>query len=126
MDGEEVTYTSRKKPSTSTYVLRVLADIGLDWSETAESLVGLARGIANNYNDIKHYDRGRLPEGAHSYLISRVTLMLVRLFLLKRIDESGALVGDYGKAYRFMQLKEAFADQEKFLDGDGQFIPWSP
>lgn len=124
VDGEEDTYTRRKIPSTSTYVLRVLADVGLDWSETAASLVGLARGVANNYNDIKHYDRGRFPDGVHSYLISRVSQVLVRLFLLKRIDESGALVEAYGKSYPFTQLKEAFAAQGKFLDVDGHFGPW--
>lgn len=82
--GEEDTYW-RGRPTTATYSFRVLADLGIVLAGPAVSARALARGIANNYNDLKHFDRGKLPDPVHTYLVSRIATLLVRAYLAKLV-----------------------------------------
>lgn len=119
--GEKETYSPWGKKTTATYVFRCLAAIGLDWSEAAESVVGLAKAVANNYNGIKHFDRGEFPPTEHTYLISRVAVLIVRLLAVGRLDPSLELVNRCGERGQFTELKREFKERNLYVNAEGKF-----
>ncbi|WP_348788455.1 hypothetical protein [Leifsonia sp. NPDC080035] len=120
---EEALYGSKK--STSRHIFRCLESLGLDWSEAADSLWGLAEAIADNYNTIKHYDRGEMPPTQETYVIGRLSLVVVRLLALNLLDETGQLVKAYGESWQFQRLLRYFADSNLHIDWKGDFVPAS-
>ena len=119
--GEKETYSRRGKATTATYVYRSLAAIGLDWSQAAESVVGLAKAVANNYNDIKHFDRGEFPPTEHTYLVGRVAVLTVRLLAVGRLDPSLELVNRCGERGQFFELKREFKERNLYVNAEGKF-----
>jgi len=79
VDGEAATYTRNGRATTATYMYRCLTRTGHDWSPICESTRGLAQAIANNYNTIKHYDRGSFPNVSETYLVATVMALVIRM-----------------------------------------------
>jgi hypothetical protein len=124
VQGEADTYARTGRPTTATYVFRCLARLGLKWQEAAESVTGLARAVANNYNTIKHYDRGEFPDLIQTYLIGQVAMTTVRLLATNLIDPSGQLVRNYEVDPSFGELKGEFEAQDIFIDSAGNFVKY--
>jgi hypothetical protein len=121
--GEEVTRNS-SRPTMATFAFRALASLNLDWCDISASAVGLARAIANNYNTIKHYDRGQFPDAAQTYVISRVATMIVRLLAVNLIDPSGQLIREYADISLFTELKTTFKQLELYIEDTGDFVKY--
>lgn len=124
VDDEEQTYGRRKLPITATYVYRCLKTLGLDWSEAATSSVALARAVANNYNEIKHFDRGEFPPAEQTYLVGQVALLIVRLLAVRILDPTLELVHEYGTSWQFEALKREFRDRNVYVDEQGIFADY--
>ncbi|MGW7519719.1 ApeA N-terminal domain 1-containing protein [Streptomyces sp. NPDC054796] len=122
--GEEETHSRSGKPTTATYTFRGIASLGLDWRGIAETPVGLARAIANNYNTIKHYDRGEFPDQRETYFVSQVAMMVVRLLAVNLVDPSGQLVQQYGASSPFDDLRETCRLNSLFVDRLGKFVDY--
>ncbi len=117
--GEEVTYRG-KKPTSATYIFRCLSSLGLDWSRVAATPIGLARAVANNYNTIKHFDRGSMPPARETHLVGQVSLIVVRFLALMLLDPTGARVreADYARGEVF----EWFRQSRLRIDDTGAFV----
>lgn len=129
--GEETTYTKRRprRPTTATYVFRVLADLGLVLPRAGVSMEGIARGVANNYNSIKHYDRGQFPDEVHTYLIGRLAMFVARLWVAKTLygrldaDEGADPIASWTTAdVELGDIEYAFQLNEVHIDRDGAFM----
>ncbi|WP_285042771.1 hypothetical protein [Plantibacter sp. LMC-P-059a] len=107
-EGEESTW-SRNRPSTATYVYRCLHALGIDWGSCAVSIEGLARAVANNYNAVKHFDRGDLPAHEETYLISIVTRLVVQLTALQLTGKGDQLLVDYRSGSAMWDVRQRFA-----------------
>lgn len=121
VSGEEETLNRAGRPTIATHVFRSIASLDLDWSKVSESVVGLSRAIAKNYNTIKHYDRGEFPDPSQTYVVSMVATTVVRLLALRLLDPSGQLVREYGKTSDFASLAEVFEQQDLFVEDSGAF-----
>ncbi|MGC7150908.1 hypothetical protein [Paenarthrobacter ureafaciens] len=113
----------RPKPTTATYVFRALATVDLDWSDLAASPLDLARAIANNYNDVKHPERGPMPPTEHTYVAGKVALLVVRLLALRLMEPDMKLVRAYGEDWKFNQFKRQIVDMNIYADSNGRFGP---
>ncbi|MGW0968319.1 ApeA N-terminal domain 1-containing protein [Streptomyces sp. NPDC002516] len=118
--GEEVTY-SRGRPTTATYAFRVINKLGLDFDGISESTVGMARAMANNYNTIKHFDRGEFPDPLETYLISHVAMISVRLLASTLVDPSRNLAQQYISDGRFDSFKDDVKRAELRVNESGNF-----
>ncbi|MDR5699962.1 ApeA N-terminal domain 1-containing protein [Agromyces aerolatus] len=109
--GEDVTYNGRGRPTTATYVYRCLDVLDVLWPERIRDRVGLARAIANNYNDVKHYDRGDFPEHSETYAVSEINQMIVRLlaiYITGRGDELLATFRAGNDLYHLQQVLNSY------------------
>lgn len=120
VEGEQESRNG-KIPTTATFVFRSLSAINLDWSEIAESTMGLARAIAGNYNDVKHAKRGPMPPSELTYVAGKVALLVVRLLALKLMDPSMKLIESYAKDWKFSQFKRQIVDMNIYVDKEGKF-----
>lgn len=123
IEGESSTYTKNGKPSTATYMYRCLVNTGWNWSSLCSSMVGMARAIANNYNTIKHFDRGQFPDPTETYLVSSVTALTVRMLAIRiaRPDlEPADLFG--ARIYDFDRLEDEFNAYGLSVNGEGKFV----
>lgn len=77
--------------ATATYAYRCLHELGLDWPARIATITELARAIANNYNNLKHADRGDFPDQTATYLMCEVNRLLVRTLALRLTGSSEAL-----------------------------------
>ncbi|MGW1315910.1 ApeA N-terminal domain 1-containing protein [Streptomyces sp. NPDC002426] len=123
VSGEAVTCRGSGKPTTATYMYRCLIEAGWDWSAVCKSIAGLARAIANNYNTIKHFDRGRFPDPTETYLVSSITALIVRMLAMRvaRSDQSAADLFDQPIA-EFERLKGEFRANGLIVDDTGSFV----
>lgn len=111
--GERVTWSRGRtpKPTTATYVYRCLEVLDVLWPERIRDRVGLARAIANNYNDVKHYDRGDFPDHDESYVVSEINQMIVRLLALHVAGRGDELLAPYrsgNELYKVQQLLDGY------------------
>ncbi|MFF7192607.1 hypothetical protein ACFZAM_02665 [Streptomyces sp. NPDC008079] len=120
-DGEESTHTTRRRPTTATFNFRALAALGLDWEGVSASITGLAKAIANNYNTIKHYDRGEFPDPAQTLIVSKIVLVIAQLLAVKLVDPSGQLIEDYEKSFSFKELRKICKRQDLYIEDSGEF-----
>lgn len=120
-EGERDSYSKGGNVATATYFYRCLHALELPWDEVAESIAGLSIAIANTYNDIKHYGRGKVPERTHSYLVGLVGLLTVRLTLANVVDPTGTLVASFGASKHFMEIKNEFEERDVFITKSGSF-----
>ena len=109
--GEQATW-NRKRPTTATYVYRCLDVLDVLWPDRIRDRVGLSRAIANNYNDVKHYDRGEFPDHDESYVVSEINQMIVRLLAIYIIGRGEELLSSYREGNNLYAIKQV-------LDGYG-------
>jgi len=109
--GERVTW-SRGRPTTATYVYRCLDVLEVRWPERIRDRIGLSRAIANNYNDVKHYDRGEFPDHDESYVVGEVNQMIVRLLAIHITGRGEELLSSYREGTNLYEIKQV-------LDGCG-------
>ncbi|MGA5870690.1 hypothetical protein [Streptomyces cinereoruber] len=119
--GEEDTLNKWGRPTTATYSYRCIASLGIDWKDIAQSPTGLARALSNNYNTIKHYDRGEFPDFTETYLVSEVLKMTVRLIALK-IAHQGDELRKKAANRILADVKQAFHQQDLCVNESGAFV----
>ncbi len=84
VEGEDVTYNGKKKPTTATWFYRCFTFIGLESGAMADSRQGLARASARNYNAIKHFDgESDFPPVEQTYFIGDLLELTARHVALK-------------------------------------------
>lgn len=106
--GEGATYNGRGRRTTATNIYRCLDLLQVSWGDYVASNVGLARVIANNYNDVKHADRGDFPNSEHTYLVSSINSLLVRLVALHLTGKGDELLAPYRKGDELWDLQQRF------------------
>ncbi|KTR42407.1 hypothetical protein NS263_01750 [Curtobacterium oceanosedimentum] len=116
--GEKETY-GRGRPSTATNIYRCLDLLQVDWGKHVASNVGLARAIANNYNDVKHADRGDFPNSEHTYLVSSVNSLLVRLLALHLTGKGDELLEPYRNGDELWDIRQRFESVAVSVTSDG-------
>lgn len=119
-EGEEATW-GRGKPSTATYVFRCLDLLAVKWGDYISSDIGLARAIANNYNDVKHFDRGDFPDHEETYLVSSVNKLLVRLLALHLTGKGDELLEPYRDGKELWPIQQRFEVVGMRVDDDGNW-----
>ncbi|MET4780065.1 hypothetical protein [Glaciihabitans sp. UYNi722] len=119
-DGEEVTRRGRAK-TTATYVYRCLAELSLTWPGRIQTVVGLARAIADNYNDLKHADRGEFPDQVISYVISQTNRFVVRAIALSRTSSSDSLRESFQQSTELNGIAELLHLNGLSIDDDGHW-----
>lgn len=112
--GERVTWSQGRspRPTTATYVYRCLDVLNVRWPERIRDRVGLSRAITNNYNDVKHYDRGDFPGHDESYVVGEVNQMIVRLLAIHITGRGETLLSSYREGNGLYEIEQA-------LDGYG-------
>ncbi|GAA0916299.1 hypothetical protein [Streptomyces thermoalcalitolerans] len=123
VDGESATHSRGGRPTTATYMYRCLKKSGWEWSAICTSVTGLARAIANNYNTIKHFDRGQFPDPTETYLVSSVAALVVRMLAMRiaRPDQGATeLFGE--RIHDFDRLKDEFEAYGVIVDDTGKFV----
>lgn len=120
--GEAETYTPNNKPKTATYMYRCLSRAGWSWGEISESTAGLAQAMANNYNTIKHFDRGEFPDQAETYLISATMNLIVRMLSIRLAtgNHSNSFFGEFVHDYEVLQ--EEFSVRGLRVNAAGSFV----
>lgn len=123
VEGERESWSKAKRPNptTATYVFRALAAVELDWSEVAASRLALARAIANNYNDVKHPERGPMPPAEHTYVAGKIALLVVRLLALRLMEPNMKLIKAFGDDWKFNQFKQQIVGMDVYADSNGRF-----
>jgi len=108
--GEQITRRGGR-PTTATYVYRCLDALDVLWPERIRDRIGLSRAIANNYNHVKHFDRGEFPNHNETYVVSEVNQMIVRLLAIHITGQGEELLSSYRKGddlYRIDQLVDGY------------------
>ncbi|MFX1820959.1 hypothetical protein PV768_14280 [Pseudarthrobacter sp. CC4] len=126
VEGERESWSTRGKrsyPTTATYVFRALAAVNLDWFDVAASRLALARAIANNYNDVKHPERGPMPPAEHTYVAGKIALLVVRLLALRLMEPDMDLIKAFGEDWKFNQFKQQIVGMDVYADASGRFGP---
>lgn len=120
-DNEETTYGRNGRPTTATHVYRCLHLLGITWPEHIDGIEGLARAIADNYNTIKHADRGGFPDARHSILVSHINRWIVRLLALHLTGKGDDLLKDYrsSTSNELWVLRQYFDGYELGIDAQG-------
>ena len=142
VEGEEVTYqkgkntqefadkmkdlaTSKKASSrwktVATDIYRGIKPLGLRWDSIAQSEIGLARAIADNYNTLKHPSKGAFPDPLQTRLLSDISSAVVRLNALKLVADDPALVTGSNATQQFQRVMEIFRDEQLLINDDGEF-----
>jgi hypothetical protein len=95
----------------------------VDRSAAADSVFGVAEAIATNYNTIKHYDRGQMPDRYETYWVGQLSLLVVRMLVVNLLDESGNIVRALGAGWHLPNVLRNLADNNLHIDGVGTFVP---
>ena len=120
--GEGPTYSHRGHKTTATYVYRCLDAIDVLWPERIRDRIGLARAIANNYNDVKHYDRGDFPDHDESYIVSEVNQLIVRLLAIHVTGRGEELLAPYREGNGLYEIAQIVDFYRLRVDGDGHWL----
>jgi hypothetical protein len=123
VEGERATYY-RGRPVTKTWFFRCFTYLGWDCSGFADSTAGLAKACADNYNSIKHYDRGDFPDLAETVLVGRVLGATVRSLALK-LAKPDHVFGSNGNPV-FRDLVEHFEHFGIRVNGEGKWVDVAP
>jgi hypothetical protein len=70
----------RSNSPVQSQIKRCIDATGFDWSPIG-STRGIASALAQAYNDLKHADRGRRPDGFELSLLTPLAVMIMRLQL---------------------------------------------
>jgi hypothetical protein len=117
-EGERPTW-HRGRPTMATYVFRCLQELGLEGPASAESITGLARAVANNYNDLKRADRGEFPDQVKSYLVSQVNRLVVRALAVSLTSSSAELREVLQQSREMSKIHELFDLNGMRITDDG-------
>lgn len=122
--GERKTWRAGRKPgpTTATYVYRCLDVLDVRWPERVNDYVGLSRAIANAYNDVKHYDRGDLPDHGEAYVVSEISQMVVRLLAIYVAGRNEEILKPYRESEQFHEIKQILEAYELKIDETGKWI----
>lgn len=120
VEGEDATYTNRGRKTTATWFFRCLTYLGWDCSAFADTTAGLAQAIADNYNTIKHFDRGDFPDLSETILVGEVVELMVRYLALKLAKPEHAF--REGSGFLFRSLADDFNRWGLRVDADGQWV----
>jgi hypothetical protein len=101
-------------------VYRCLDALDVLWPERIRDRVGLARAIANNYNDVKHYDRGDFPEHSETYAVSEINQMIVRLLAIY-ITGREDLLATFRAGNDLYELKQVLDSYGLAVTADGHW-----
>jgi hypothetical protein len=115
--GERPTWF-RGRPTTATYVYRCLQLVDVNLDKIGDKM-GLARAIAKNYNDVKHYDRGDYPDQDITYLVSSFNELLVRLIAMTLTDRGDELLVPYREGNEMWRVRQLFIVNGLFVKADG-------
>lgn len=118
-DGEADTY-GRGGVTTATHAYRCLCVLDLPWGGYVDNISGLARAMADNYNDLKHADRGEFPDFTRTYLVSVVNRWVVRLLAL-RLAGSDDLLTPHRTESALAHVKQAFDASGLRVTADGKW-----
>lgn len=118
---EDPTWSPRRRPTTATYVYRCLYALDVVWPARVNDRVGLARAIANMYNDVKHYDRGDFPGHEESYVVSEISEWIVRLLAITITGRGDEILSPYRESDQFFALKQALDGYGMRVDKDGSW-----
>lgn len=122
--GERATWSRGRipRPTTATYVYRCLELLAVRWPERIGSRIGLAKAVANAYNDVKHYDRGDFPEHDEAHVVSQVSQMIVRLVALHITGRGEELLAHYRETEQFYKLQQALDAYGLKIDDHGSWV----
>ena len=112
--------SQRGHKTTATYVYRCLDAI--DVRSGHRDRIGLARAIANNYNDVKHYDRGDFPDHDESYIVSEVNQLIVRLLAIHVTGRGEELLAPYREGNGLYEIAQIVDFYRLRVDGDGHWL----
>lgn len=123
-DAAVATGTCKKprNPTTSSLVERCLDELNFDWSPVAETTHGLAQAIADNYNTIKHFNRGVLPPLSETRMLGGISVLVVRLLGVNLVDPSGERVSEFGSGWTFSGYLQNFVDVGLYVNASGKFV----
>jgi hypothetical protein len=124
VSGERATYSQGKNPgpTTATWMLRCIRQLGLDWALFGSNDVGIAKAIARQYNSTKHYKQDKVVAEEELFLSARLCQSVVRLFSLWIADQAGDLVRSVGP-HQLDRLHQYFMDVGLEVGEDGAFRP---
>lgn len=120
-EGERSTW-HRSRPTTATYAYRCLRDLGLAWTDRIESITGLARAIANNYNDLKHAARGEFPDHVRTFLVSYVNRLIVQAVAVSLTSSSDRLREAFQQSREMSGISELFHNNGMRILDDGSWV----
>ncbi|WP_129787825.1 hypothetical protein [Promicromonospora panici] len=126
-EGESTTYNGRGMPTTATHAYRCIHVLDISWPEQIAATEGLARAIADNYNTIKHADRGNLPDARKSILVSHINRWIIRLLALHLTGKDGTLLTEYRNDPRELwTLQQTFEAYQLSIAADGTWHTNTP
>jgi hypothetical protein len=120
-EGEDELWNGKGRPPTKVNVYRCLRFLGLPLEALGDE-IGLAIAIANNYNDVKHYDRGDFPGHDSTFLVSRLNRLIVRLIALSLIDSDGALLKPFRDGVELSEIRQEFHVYGATVDHGGNWL----
>ncbi|MEU3494471.1 hypothetical protein ABZ747_13405 [Kitasatospora cineracea] len=116
-DGEEVTRQSNGRETVSTYIFRCIVKSEVDIQGISTCAAGLARALANNYNTIKHYDRGQFPDATQTHLLGIISLIISRA-----ISVGLARASAFSKV-ALDEVRSSMAELDLYINDAGSFVP---
>ncbi|WP_139316105.1 hypothetical protein [Cellulosimicrobium sp. CUA-896] len=122
-EGEQPTYGRTGRPTAATYAYRCLDVIDVEFGVHAGGRTELARAIANNYNAVKHFDRGDLPDHRETHLIAELNCWIVRLFALTLTGKGKELIAPHRLARERWRLVQWFEAYRLRIDSGGRWVP---
>ena len=118
--GERETW-SRTRPTMATYAFRCLDVLDVSWPDPIADRVSLARAVAKNYNDVKHFDRGDFPKHDESHVVSEVNQMIVRLLAICLTGKEEEILASYRRDGGFHELQQMLDAYALSLDEGGKW-----
>lgn len=120
--GEEAIWRKGKRPTMATYVYRCLDVLDVRWPERLGDRIRLSHAVANSYNDIKHYDRGDLPELDEAHVVGEINKMIVRLLAVYVAGRADSILEPYRESDQFSHIWQLLDAYRLTIDENGKWI----
>lgn len=117
--ADEPPYRGRNVPFAN-QVYRCIRTVGLDCTAIASSDEDLAAAAADIYRRIKHPEHD-MPDSLHSWLMSKVLVLIARLILVKQIATVEDPVEPFLRNGALRALVDAFENNDLFIGPGGAF-----
>ena len=102
---EEIRKPPKELGGIAAHVYTSLSYLELDWTTMPFDQVRLARALATNYNEVKHFDRGDFPEPAVTNVLGSFALHVARYVVLGTASKDAALKHLHSSPQGFLQSK---------------------